>query len=165
MESENIVAETAERIFADLADAQTINNDKEGRWKAPLWQALTEAGLPLAWVGEEFGGSGASLAEGFAVLSSAGRFAVAVPLALLYPQIRDGAVLVERLDWLPSLGIALIVQGVFLALFGCDIAAEDRSQQAVQLQVVKRRLGVGDDDVEHVARADEDHLELIGCRI
>jgi acyl-CoA dehydrogenase len=81
VESENIVAETAERIFADLADAQTINNDKEGRWKAPLWQALTEAGLPLSWVGEEFGGSGASLAEGFSVLSSAGRFAVAVPLA------------------------------------------------------------------------------------
>src|SRR5882762_6072390 len=81
VESENIVAETAERIFADLADAQTINNDKEGRWKAPLWQALTEAGLPLSWVPEEFGGSGASLAEGFSVLSSAGRFAVAVPLA------------------------------------------------------------------------------------
>jgi acyl-CoA dehydrogenase len=81
VESENIVAETAERIFADLADAQTINNDKEGRWKAPLWQALTEAGLPLSWVPEEFGGSGASLAEGFSVLGSAGRFAVAVPLA------------------------------------------------------------------------------------
>ena len=81
MESENIVAETAERIFADLADAQTINNDKNGRWKAPLWNALTEAGLPLSWVPEEFGGSGASLAEGFSVLSSAGRFAVAVPLA------------------------------------------------------------------------------------
>src|SRR3954453_18711799 len=81
VESENIVAETAERIFSDLADAQTINNDKQGRWKAPLWQALSEAGLPLSWVPEEFGGSGASLAEGFSVLSSAGRFAVAVPLA------------------------------------------------------------------------------------
>ena len=30
-ESENIVAETAEKIFADLADAQTINRDKQGR--------------------------------------------------------------------------------------------------------------------------------------
>src|SRR4051794_37273745 len=80
-ESENIVAETAEKIFADLADAQTINRDKEGKWKAPLWQALTEAGLPLAWVPEDCGGSGASLAEGFSVLSAAGRFAVAVPLA------------------------------------------------------------------------------------
>jgi acyl-CoA dehydrogenase len=80
-ESENIVAETAEKIFADLADAQTINRDGKGAWKAPLWRALTEAGLPLSWVAEECGGSGASLAEGFSVLSVAGRFAVAVPLA------------------------------------------------------------------------------------
>jgi acyl-CoA dehydrogenase len=80
-ESENIVAETAERIFADLADAQTINRDKKGGWKAPLWKALTEAGLPLSWVSEECGGSGASLAEGFSVLSAAGRFAIGVPLA------------------------------------------------------------------------------------
>jgi acyl-CoA dehydrogenase len=80
-ESENIVAETAEKIFADLADAQTINHDKHGAWKAPLWQALTEAGLPLAWVPDDLGGSGASLAEGFSVLNVAGRHAVAVPLA------------------------------------------------------------------------------------
>ena len=80
-ESENIVAETAEKIFADLADAQTINRDKNGAWKAPLWQALTESGLPLSWVPEDCGGSGASLSEGFSVLSAAGRFAVAVPLA------------------------------------------------------------------------------------
>jgi acyl-CoA dehydrogenase len=80
-ESENIVVETAEKIFADLADAQTINHDKTGTWKTPLWQALTEAGLPLAWVSEELGGAGASLADGFAVLGAAGRFALAVPLA------------------------------------------------------------------------------------
>jgi acyl-CoA dehydrogenase len=80
-ESENIVAETAEKIFADLADAQTINRDSKGLWKAPLWQALTEAGLPLSWVPEDCDGSGASLAEGFSVLSAAGRFAIAVPLA------------------------------------------------------------------------------------
>jgi acyl-CoA dehydrogenase len=79
--AENIVVETAERIFGDLADAQTINRDSKGDWKAPLWQALTEAGLPLSWVPEDCGGSGASMAEGFSVLSAAGRFAVAVPLA------------------------------------------------------------------------------------
>ncbi|HLZ03049.1 MAG TPA: acyl-CoA dehydrogenase family protein [Bradyrhizobium sp.] len=80
-ESENIVVETAEKIFGDLADAQTINHDKEGKWKAPLWRALTEAGLPLSWVPEDMGGAGASLAEGFGVLGAAGRFAIAVPLA------------------------------------------------------------------------------------
>ena len=63
-ESENIVVETAEKIFADLADVQEINHDKKGDWKAPLWKALTEAGLPLSWVPEDCGGSGASLAEG-----------------------------------------------------------------------------------------------------
>jgi acyl-CoA dehydrogenase len=78
---ENIVAQTAERIFADLADAQTINHDKKGNWKAPLWAALSEAGLPLSWVAEQCGGSGASLAEGFGVLGAAGRFAIGVPLA------------------------------------------------------------------------------------
>ncbi len=35
----------------------------------------------MAWVPEEYGGSGASLAEGFGVLSAAGRHAIAVPLA------------------------------------------------------------------------------------
>jgi acyl-CoA dehydrogenase len=77
---QNIVAETAERIFADLADPLTINRSKDGSWKAPLWKALSEAGLPLAWVAEEQGGAGASLAEGFDVLTAAGRFALPVPL-------------------------------------------------------------------------------------
>jgi acyl-CoA dehydrogenase len=80
-ETDNIVAETAERIFADLADAQTINHSKDSAWKAPLWHALTDAGLPLSWVPEECDGSGVSMAEGFGVLSAAGRSAVAVPLA------------------------------------------------------------------------------------
>ena len=81
MESDNIVVETAEKIFADLADAQTINRDASGQWRAPLWHALSEAGLPLSWVPEDCDGSGASLAEGFGVLGAAGRHGIAVPLA------------------------------------------------------------------------------------
>ena len=81
METDNIVAETAEKIFSDLADGQTIIAKKNDSWRAPLWQALSDAGLPLSWVPEEQDGSGASLAEGFSVLSAAGRHAVAVPLA------------------------------------------------------------------------------------
>ena len=80
-ESDHIVAEVAARIFADLADPQTLNRAKDERWKAPLWRALGEAGLPLAWVPENLGGAGASLADGFAILSAAGRFALPVPLA------------------------------------------------------------------------------------
>jgi acyl-CoA dehydrogenase len=78
---DHIVAETAARIFADLADPQTINSVKTDAWKEILWQRLDDAKLPLAWVPERLGGSGASLAEGFAILGVAGRFALAVPLA------------------------------------------------------------------------------------
>jgi len=80
-ESDHIVAEVAARIFADLADPQTVNRAADGAWKQPLWRALAEAGLPLAWVPDNLGGSGASLADGFAVLGAAGRFALAAPLA------------------------------------------------------------------------------------
>src|SRR3954452_8224264 len=53
-ESDNIVVETAEKIFADLADPQTVNNDKKDSWQAPLWQALRESGLPFALGAAQF---------------------------------------------------------------------------------------------------------------
>lgn len=78
--TDNIVAETAERIFADLADTQSINSAANDGWKAPLWTSLSDAGLSLSWVPEDCDGSGASLADGFSVASSAGRFAIPIPL-------------------------------------------------------------------------------------
>jgi acyl-CoA dehydrogenase len=80
-ESDHIVAEAAARIFADLADPQTVNQAKDNAWKAPLWRGLEQAGLPLAWISDDLGGSGASLADGFAILGAAARCALAVPLA------------------------------------------------------------------------------------
>src|SRR5947209_7801868 len=77
----SIVAETAARIFAHLADPQEVNRAKDGAWKEPLWRALADAGLTLAWVPEAQGGAGAELADGFAILGVAGRYAAAVPLA------------------------------------------------------------------------------------
>lgn len=79
--SDHIVAETAARIFADLADPQTVNRAKDGTWRTPLWRALAEAGLALAWVPESLGGAGASMADGFEIVRTAGRYAVPVPLA------------------------------------------------------------------------------------
>lgn len=78
--TDNIVADAAERIFTDLADAQSLNNATNDGWKATLWTALADAGLPLSWVPEDCDGSGAGLADGFSVASSAGRFAVSIPL-------------------------------------------------------------------------------------
>jgi acyl-CoA dehydrogenase len=80
-ENGNIVAETAARIFADLADPQTINNAKTDAWKDNLWRALEDAGLTLAWVPDTLGGAGANLSDGFEVLGVAGRFAAPIPIA------------------------------------------------------------------------------------
>ena len=78
---ERIVADTVERIFTDLADPQAICNAKDDLWRGALWRALEESCLTLAWVPEEYGGAGLSLADGFEVVSAAGEFALAVPLA------------------------------------------------------------------------------------
>ena len=80
-ESDNIVAETAARIFADLADPQTINRASDASWKQTLWRALSDAGLTLAWVPEKHGGAGASLADGFAIPRGTARKRTAVRTA------------------------------------------------------------------------------------
>jgi acyl-CoA dehydrogenase len=81
MVNDSLVAETARRIFRDVCDPQAVNRAPDEAWMAPAWAALEEAGLPLAWVPEALGGSGAGLADGFAVLREAGRTAVPLPLA------------------------------------------------------------------------------------
>lgn len=77
----SMVVDTATRIFRDLCDLQTINNAVDDGWKQPLWRALEECGLTLCWVPEDKGGAGISIAAGFDVLHTAGRFAVPLPLA------------------------------------------------------------------------------------
>jgi len=79
--SDNIIVDTATRIFADLCEPATINAAEEGRWPEELWNALEESGLPLTWVPDTLGGAGAEISDGFAVLRVAGRFAAPVPLA------------------------------------------------------------------------------------
>lgn len=75
-----LVLNAAERVFAEFADAQRIAADATYDWKAPLWQALHDMGLPQAWAPEALSGSGLSLREGFDVVRAAGRAAIAVPL-------------------------------------------------------------------------------------
>jgi acyl-CoA dehydrogenase len=79
--SDNIIVDTATRIFADLCEPATINAAEQGRWPEQLWNALEESGLPLTWVPDTLGGAGAEIGDGFAVLRVAGRFAAPVPLA------------------------------------------------------------------------------------
>jgi acyl-CoA dehydrogenase len=78
---DSIIVDTATKIFQDLCEADTVNKAEKGEWPKALWEALEESGLPLTWVPDDLGGAGAEIADGFAVLRVAGRFAAPVPLA------------------------------------------------------------------------------------
>src|SRR5438045_9229408 len=77
--TDNIIVDTATRIFQDLCEPNTVNEAEQGVWPKGLWGALEESGLPLTWVPDELGGAGATLAAGFAVLRAGGRFAAPLP--------------------------------------------------------------------------------------
>src|ERR1700737_5181486 len=47
--NDSIVAETAARIFVDLADPQSVNSSRDGAWKAPLGRPRAAPGLTLVW--------------------------------------------------------------------------------------------------------------------
>ena len=79
--TDNIIIDTATRIFADLCEPATVNAAEEGTWPKALWDALEESGLTLTWVPDTLGGAGAELLDGFAVLRAAGRANAPVPLA------------------------------------------------------------------------------------
>ncbi len=79
--TDNIIVDTATRIFRDLCEPATVNEAEEGNWPKALWDALEESGLTLAWVPDDLGGAGAEMADGFAVLRVAGRFAAPAPIA------------------------------------------------------------------------------------
>lgn len=81
IDSDNIIFDTANRIFADLSTPEVINDAEAGIWPEALWQAISESGLNLTWVPEDNGGIGASILDGFAVIKAAGAAAAPVPLA------------------------------------------------------------------------------------
>lgn len=78
--AQGLIADSVARIFSDHADPQTLILAGDDSWRAPLWDALEDNGLPLAWVPDHLGGIGLSLAEGFEIIETAGRFALPVPL-------------------------------------------------------------------------------------
>lgn len=77
---QSIVAEVADKIFANLGSPRLAIDAEDAAWRDTLWRTLEDSGLTLAWVPEDLGGSGATLADGFEIAAVAGRFALSVPL-------------------------------------------------------------------------------------
>ncbi|WP_179397260.1 acyl-CoA dehydrogenase family protein [Marinobacter sp. ANT_B65] len=80
-ETDQLIRDTAHRLFTDQCDAETVNGSECGEAPARLQKAVLEAGLTLAWVPEVAGGVGGSLALGFNLIRQAAGFALPVPLA------------------------------------------------------------------------------------
>ena len=74
---DRLIAETAERIFADHVDKALLDAAEGGDFPDDLWRVLQDAGLHLAGRPD----SGSDLADLFGLLKVAGRHAVPLPLA------------------------------------------------------------------------------------
>lgn len=80
-QTDQLILDTAQRLFADHCGADVVNGAENGVAPVGLLNALLEAGLPLAWVPENAGGVGGSLALGFNLIRQSAGFALAAPLA------------------------------------------------------------------------------------
>ncbi|MBJ6136068.1 acyl-CoA dehydrogenase [Marinobacter litoralis] len=80
-QSDQLIIDTAQRIFADHCSADVVNSAENGHYPETLWQALKEAGLLLVWVPEESGGVGGSMGLGLSLIRQSARYALPVPLA------------------------------------------------------------------------------------
>lgn len=80
-QTDQLILDTAYRLFSDHCGADVVNQVENGVAPEKLFNAVIEAGLPLAWVSEDAGGVGGSLALGFNLIRQAASFALPAPLA------------------------------------------------------------------------------------
>ncbi len=80
--SDNLVRDSAARLFADLVPPAVVNAAEAGTWPAELWAAVAEAGFPDALAaGAEAPGDLSGMADAASILHEAGRHAAPIPLA------------------------------------------------------------------------------------
>ena len=77
----SLLEDTATRLFQAELGGELRRSAGEGRWPARLWEAIVEAGVPLALLPEEAGGYGLEAAEALLPVRLAGMAAAPVPLA------------------------------------------------------------------------------------
>jgi len=80
-EEQQLIVETAKRIFADQCDKSVVDAAEAGEFPSSLWHTLEETGLTLAGVEENAGGSGGSFADALLLIREAGAAAAPIPLA------------------------------------------------------------------------------------
>jgi len=76
-----IVLEQADRLFQQHVNNTVLAEADGGKWAAPLWAALEDAGLPLAMVPEADGGVGLAAGTAAQLIRRAAFYSVPLPLA------------------------------------------------------------------------------------
>lgn len=80
-DTRNMIAETAERLFAAHLDSAVMDAAEAGTWPAALWDEIAANGLDRVLVPAEQDGIGGDWEDAFVILAAAGRHAAPVPLA------------------------------------------------------------------------------------
>ena len=102
-----LIADAANRIFADHVDKPLLDRAEAGEFPQRLWQVLCEAGLHLVGARD----SGTSLADILVLLKVAGRHAVPLPLAEVW-------VAGHVLDDAEGGGLAVVADDALVAAWG-----------------------------------------------
>lgn len=78
--SDTLIADTADRLMAEVAPPATVRTLRDRASAAATWAALADSGFLDALVPESTGGAGLSTADTLPVLLAAGRHALPLPL-------------------------------------------------------------------------------------
>jgi acyl-CoA dehydrogenase len=81
MTSESLLADAAEDLLSDICTHDAVQAAESAGWSEPLWQAVSQMGLPWIGVAEQAGGQGGNLTDALTVLTAVGRHALPLPLA------------------------------------------------------------------------------------
>ncbi|MFN0159828.1 MAG: acyl-CoA dehydrogenase family protein [Burkholderiales bacterium] len=79
--SDNLIEQTATRLFADHIDRDLLAACEAGQWPAQLWREVEDNGLSMALASESAGGIGASWEDAYPILREIGYAQVPLPLA------------------------------------------------------------------------------------
>ena len=79
-ETRALIAETAERLFRDLATKEVIEAAEQGDWPGDLWSSVEETGLTQALVHDAESEDGPNVRDAGAIVRAAGKYAAPIPL-------------------------------------------------------------------------------------
>ncbi len=80
-EDDDLVARSAERLYADLVDRSLLDRFEAGVFPEAAWQRVADSGFPLALASESAGGIGQRWSGAWPILRGLGHWHVPLPLA------------------------------------------------------------------------------------